>query len=117
MMDMNKTKKMIPMVIIILGFFTLGLTDLIWIYQASDKVNRYRFPPIKQLALIIITFGIYGIFWTYMLCGELPKSEKNDNNKLKYICTVLSVIFLRNISVAMIVKRIFDIEEKQSLEN
>ena len=97
---MNKgIQNSIPILIILLGFFTFGISDLIWIYSISDKFNRAKFLPMKQIALTVITFGIYGIFWVHMISTDMQKATIIKNNSIPLVCTVLSVIFLRTISV------------------
>ena len=97
---MNKgVRKIVPILIIILGFFTLGLSDLIWIYSISDRFDRNKFLPMKQLALTVITFGIYGIFWVYKVSSDMNKSLLLKSRSEILICVILSIIFLRTISV------------------
>lgn len=100
-MKNNSTKLQIP-IIIVLGLFTFGISDLFWVYTISERVNIRRYPPVKQLTLFIITLGIYGIFWTYLMINELEKQTGRKITRKKIVCTVISALFLRNISVAVI---------------
>ena len=92
-------QKLTPMLIIILGFFTFGLSDLVWIYVISDKYDYRRFLPMKQVALTVITFGIYGIIWAHRISKAMYNDAliKEKNNVI--ICTLLPVLFLRNVSI------------------
>ena len=97
---MNKSiRKLIPILIILLGFFTFGLSDLIWIYIVSDRVDYQKFLPMKQVSLTVITFGIYGIFWAYKLSSSMHKSNIIKDKKIPLICVILSIISLRNIAL------------------
>ena len=97
---MNKgIQKLLPVLIILLGFFTFGISDLIWIYIISDKFDRARFLPMKQVALTVITFGIYGILWVHTTSSAMQKSMIIKNSIIPIACTVLSIVFLRTISI------------------
>jgi len=94
--------KLIPVFIVVLGFFTLGISDLVWIYIISDKLDRRIFLPIKQVALTVITFGIYGILWSYKIASKLHSDLIINNSSTPMICAILSLFFLRNLSVAIL---------------
>ena len=72
----NGIRKLTPILIILLGFFTFGASDLIWIYSISDSFDRRKFLPMKQIALTVITFGIYGIFWKQD--HDEPKNNRQE---------------------------------------
>ena len=112
----NSVKKLTPFIIVVLGFFTLGITDLIWIYSISDRINAEKYLPMKQVALTMISLGIYGIFWTYKLSSEIKNSNSYTDNIKPMICTILSVIFLRNISTAMIYNAILSTKNETTGE-
>ena len=95
-------RKLTPILIIVLGFFTFGLSDLIWIYTLSDSFDRKRFLPLKQIALTVITFGIYGIFWIYKITTEMNKCGIIKNKSNIILCIILSVLSLRNIALFII---------------
>lgn len=101
-MDNSRKSLITTIIIIMLGFFTLGLSDLVWVYIISDKVDTKRFLPMKQIALTVITFGIYGILWTYLVLDEADKQLVTNVGTKKIICPILSLCFLRNISIAII---------------
>ena len=104
----KKIQKVIPILIIVLGFFTLGISDLIWIYSVSDEFDRKKFLPMKQLALTVITFGIYGIFWTRNMAKEMHESNLIKTNSVVVLCTILSIFFLRTISVFILYQAIHE---------
>lgn len=105
---MNNSRKSLitTVIIIVLGFFTLGLSDLVWMYIISDRVDTRCFLPMKQVALTVITLGIYGILWTYLVSNEINKRLVSGNKSQRIICPILSLCFLRNISIAIIYKSI-----------
>ena len=98
----NRLRKLTPILIIVLGFFTLGLSDLIWIHAISDEFNNRRFLPMKQVALTVVTLGIYGIFWVYLITSEMHKQLVFKDKYRIYLCVILSVLFLRTISIFVI---------------
>ena len=100
---MNNSKRtLIPFLIFVAGFFTFGLSDLWFIYLLSDRIDRKRFLPMKQLALTLITFGIYGIIWTFNITRVIkyPNNSITTNKSILYI--ILSILFLRSASTALI---------------
>ena len=106
----NGIRKLTPILIILLGFFTFGLSDLIWIYTVSDNLDRRKFLPIKQIALTVITFGIYGIFWVYKITSEMYKANIIKDKSRILICIILSIFALRNVAI-FIIYQALSIEE------
>lgn len=100
-MKKEDSRLQIPL-IIVLGLFTFGISDLFWVYKISERVNIRRYTPMKQVALLVITLGVYGIFWTYMIQSELEKRTGCSLTWKKPVCVLLSALFLRCISVAVI---------------
>ena len=98
----NGIQKLTPILIVLLGFFTFGLSDLIWIYAISDSYDRRKFLPMKQVALTVITFGIYGLFWIYKITKDMNRSNIITNGSTTIICLILSIFALRNIAVFVI---------------
>ena len=113
---MNKTKlqKLMPLLIVLLGFFTLGLSDFVLIYIISDRFNRKKFLPMKQLALMIVTLGIYGIFWSYRITSAMHKEKIIDKYWKAPICALLSIFFMRNISILIIYNALDAANSKQN---
>ena len=107
----EKIQRLLPAIIVILGFFTLGISDLIWIYQISDKYCYKRFLPMKQVALTVITFGIYGIIWTYKIASAVYKDENRQYKPNVWLCTGLTVCFLRPFSVSLLYKSLDNASE------
>ena len=101
-------QKLIPILIIISGFFTFGLSDLIWMYIVSDRLDYKRFLPMKQVALTVITFGVYGIFWMYVITSEMLKSRYLKSRMAVVLCTILSAVFLRHFSLFVIYRALSD---------
>ena len=98
----NKFQKLIPMWIVLFGFFTLGLADLIWIYVISDRFDCRKLLPMKQLALTVITLGVYGIIWVYRVALDMYRADIIKGKGRVLLLTVLSVFFLRTISVLLL---------------
>ena len=98
----NGIRKLTPILILLLGFFTFGVSDLIWIYSISDSFDRRKFLPMKQVALTVITFGIYGIFWTYKISSTMIKANIIKKNNTSAVCLILSILSLRSIAVFII---------------
>ena len=109
-------QKLTPIIIIILGFFTFGISDLVWIYIISDKFDYKRFLPMKQVALTVITFGIYGIFWVYHISSVMHKDGCIKGKSIVWLCTILSVVLLRQISVSIIYRALHDNKNNELIE-
>ena len=106
---MNESKKAI--IIAVLGFLTFGIANIIYIYLFSIKIardsNGKTIYPLRELILDIITFGIYGIIWTYKISKTLDKHEGYAVlTSPSLICTIISGVFLRSISMAYIYYRL-----------
>ena len=106
----NGIQKLVPILIILLGFFTFGVSDLIWIYSISDGFDRRKFLPMKQVALTVITFGIYGIFWTYKITSAMTKANIIKGNNTTTVCLIRSILSLRNIAVFIIYQAFNNVE-------
>ena len=75
-----KNKYLNPTSVLILGLFTFGIANSLFIYAFSkfmrfDK-NGYVIYPMKELILNVITFGIYGIYWTFSINSALDACEE-----------------------------------------
>lgn len=100
----TKKQKFQTFFIMICGFFTLGISNLVWIYILSDKVDPINFLPMKQIVLTLITFGIYGIFW----CNKMAKTVFNNIETRRndiIFCTVFAFVFCAA-SIALIHSRL-----------
>ena len=97
----SSLKSMKPFLIFIAGFFTFGITDLWFIYTISDKLGREKLIPMKQLALTLVTFGLYGIYWTYKIGKMLIKANDSKSINKRILCVILSACFLRCASIAV----------------
>ena len=104
-----KNIKFSPALAFIIGFCTLGLGNNANIYIISDKIGFDKqgrvICPMMEMMLNIITFGIYGIFWTYKISSVI--SAKNGSSGVTsetVLNTVLSALPTRCISMALVVK-------------
>ena len=114
-MKKTKLQKLTPLLIVLLGFFTLGLSDLVFIYVISDRFNCKKFLPMKQLSLMIVTLGIYGIFWSYRVASEMRKEKMIKEYWKAPICALLAIFFMRNISVLIIYNALDAANSKKNL--
>lgn len=114
-MEKTKLQKLTPLLIVLLGFFTLGIADLVWIYIISDKFNRKKFLPMKQLALTIITLGIYSVFWSYRVASAMNRAEIIKERWKVPFCALLTVFFLRCISILILYSALDAADSKQSV--
>lgn len=106
---MNESKKAI--LIALLGFLTLGIANFVYIYLFSCKIARdaqgKTIYPLRALILDIVTFGIFGIIWTYKVSKALDKREGySELTTPSLVCTVISGIALRSVSMAYIYYRL-----------
>ena len=94
-----KHRKLTPALVLILELCTLGIIDLIFIYHFSkmlrfDKDGNVIY-PMKEFILNVITFGIYGIYWTYFVNSTLDAHENQNNSATTIILTIISALSLR----------------------
>jgi len=99
-----------PAVAFILGFLTLGLGNNVNIYVISDKITYDKdgnvFFPMREAMLNFITFGIYGIFWTYKISKAISVALSDNSKSFTVLTTVMSALPLRCISMALITNKI-----------
>ena len=93
-----------------IGLFTFGIGNLVFLYLFSDKLNTdYNgniIIPMRELVLNILTFGIYGAAWTYKTGKKMDMLEDREViSASTVICSVLSVLLLRCISMSVIYYR------------
>lgn len=93
-----------------IGLFTFGIGNLVFLYLFSDKLTTDGsgnvINPMKELALNIITLGIYGAFWTYKVGKKMDILEDREViSTSTVVCSILSVVLLRCISMAVIYYR------------
>ena len=104
----NELKRAI--IFFLIGFFTLGIGSLVFIYLLSDKMvsddtGKVIF-PLKELVLTVITLGIYGIIWTYKMSKTLDIRENREEvSGITLLSTALSAVFLKCVSCALICYR------------
>ena len=100
-----------PAVAFILGFLTLGIGNNVNIYMISDRLSfdgeGRTLYPMQEMVLNLISFGFYGIFWTYKVSKAVNVALLAENNKsFVAIMTVLSATPLRFIGMAIITNKI-----------
>ena len=107
-----KNKFLNPTSVLILGLCTFGIANSLFIYAFSkfmrfDK-NGYVIYPMKELILNIITFGIYGIYWTFSINSALNIYEEQGSCRgLTVPLTVISALpIIRAIALAVTYSRI-----------
>lgn len=104
----NELKRAI--IVFLIGFFTLGIGNFVYIYLLSDKTvvddtGRVIY-PLKELVLTVVTLGIYGIIWTYKLSKTLDSRENREEvSGITLLSTGLSAVFLKSVSCALICYR------------
>ena len=106
-----KQRKLKPSIVFILGFCTFGIADLIFVYVFSkmlrfDKDGNVIY-PMKEFILNIITFGIYGIYWTYSVNRTLDSCEEQGRgNTTSVLLAIASAFPIRFIAFAITYSRI-----------
>ena len=110
----NELKRAI--IVFLIGFFTLGIGNFVFIYLLSDKIvtddTGKVIYPLRELILTVVTFGIYGIFWTYKLSKTLDSRENREEvSGVTFLSTALSAVFLKSISCALICYRMALLED------
>jgi hypothetical protein len=93
-----------------IGFFTFGIANLVFLYRFSDEIltnaDGKIINPMKETVLNIITFGLYGAFWSFKMGQKLDMLEGRENVSIStLICIPLSVLFLRSITMSVIYYR------------
>ena len=96
--------------IFFIGFLTFGIGNIVLLYIFSDKAvtdaNGKVIMPMREMTLNLITLGIYGAFWTYKMGKKADILEGRPNiSPLTVVCSVLSVLLLRSISMSVIYYR------------
>lgn len=93
-----------------ISFFTLGIADLIYVYIFSDKIctdiDGKIFLPMKEAVLFLITFGIYGIFWSFKAGERLDKKEGREYISSKTVACAILSLFIRSIAISILYYRI-----------
>ncbi len=99
-----------PAIAFILGFLTLGLGNNVNIYMISDRIAFDKdgnvFYPMREAILNFITFGFYGIFWTYKISKTVSAALNDSAKGFVVLTTVMSALPFRCISMALITNKI-----------
>jgi hypothetical protein len=68
-----------------IGFFTFGIANLVFLYRFSDEMltnaDGKIINPMKETVLNIITFGLYGAFWSFKMGQKLDMLEGRENRE------------------------------------
>ena len=93
-----------------IGFFTFGIANLVFLYRFSDKMltdaSGKILNPMRESVLNIITFGLYGAYWSFKMGQKLDMLEGRESvSAITFICSLLSVLFLRSITMSVIYYR------------
>ena len=97
--------------IFFIGIFTFGIANLVFLYRFSDKIltdaDGKIIYPMRETVLNLLTFGIYGAFWSIKVGRKLDILEEYEKiSMLTIICSALSILFLRSITMSVIYYRI-----------
>lgn len=118
-----KNKYLNPTSVLILGLFTFGIANSLFIYAFSkfmrfDK-NGYVIYPMKEFILNVITFGIYGIYWTFSINSALDACEEQGRGRgLTALLTVISALpIIRAVALAVTYSRIQNASRRISYIN
>ncbi len=97
-----------PATVFILGLLMLG--NSVNIYLISNRLmfngNGSVIFPMREAVLNFITFGVYGIFWTYRTAKTANLDFGVRSNAFSIIAAVFSALPLRCISMALITNKI-----------
>ena len=108
---MKKTKLSAPIVFII-GMFTLGFANFYFLYRFTEMIGKDAkgslMYPMKEAMINVMTFGIYGIYWTVKASFTLDKrEEKASFSPISMVTSALSAIpMVRTISMVIIANRL-----------
>ena len=108
---MKKTKLSAPIVFII-GMVTLGLANFYFLYRFTEIIGKDAkgnlMYPMKEAMINVMTFGIYGIYWTVKTSFTLDKREENASfSPVSIVSSVLSAVpMVRTVSMAIIANRL-----------
>ena len=105
-----------PAIVFILGFLTLGLGNNVNIYMISDRMTLDKdgntVYPMREMMLNFMTFGIYGIYWTYKTADAIFSVLPECKRSFVIVMMVLSALPLRCISMALITNKILLLERR-----
>lgn len=93
-----------------IGLLTFGIGNIVLMYILSDKMltdaDGKIIYPMREIVLNLLTLGIYGAFWSFKLGQKLDMLEGREAVSAKtVICSVISVLFLRSITMGTIYYR------------
>lgn len=99
-----------PAIVFIIGLLALGIGNSVNIYLISDRFTldgsgRVMY-PMREAVLNFITFGVYGIFWTYRTAKNVDLRFGVSSNAFPVLAAVLSALPLRCVSMALITNKL-----------
>ena len=105
-----------PAIVFIIGFLTLGLGNNVNIYMISDRMTLDKdgntLYPMREAMLNFITFGIYGIYWTYKTADAIRSVLPECKKGFVVSMTIISLLPIRCISMAIITNKILLLERR-----
>ena len=111
-----KKKLFSPPIIFIIGLIVPFLGNTLNIYLISDYVSFNKdgdvLLPMREAMLNVITFGIYGIIWTYRINKTVNYALSDNKKGFVIFTTVLSALPLRFLSMTLITNKILLSEKR-----
>lgn len=97
-----------PATVFILGLLVIG--NSVNIYLITDRLmldgkGRVMY-PMREAVLNFITFGVYGIFWTYRAAKNVNLRFGVRSNAFQILTAILSALPLRCLSMALITNKL-----------
>lgn len=109
-----KDSKLTPPLVFIIGLVTLGVANFFFVYRFSELINvdsnGKTIYPMREAMFNIMTFGLYGIYWSFKLDRILDKREGNDSiSATSVLVTILSAIpLVRTVAMTLICNRMIE---------
>ncbi len=100
-----------PVIVFIIGFVTFGIGNLIFIFLFSEHVAReYHLTiiPMREVVINLLTFGIYGIIWTYKTIMLIEAEDSRVTSSALLAAIISAIPFLRCISMAVISSKLIN---------
>ncbi|MFO0667005.1 MAG: DUF4234 domain-containing protein [Polyangiaceae bacterium] len=95
------------LMVLLIGFVTLGIYQLIWFFTIAGEVNRFlgrdAIPAGKILLLSIVTCNLYGLYWQFSECGKVIQEVQQragmanaQNHGFMYLIPYYNVILMQD---------------------
>ena len=112
---MNKKFFSTP-IVFILGLLIPFIGNTANIYLITDYISFNKdgevLLPMREIMLNVITFGIYGIIWTYRTAKTVAFALSDDKKSFTLAITVLSALPLRFLSMTLLTNKILLSEKR-----